>query len=229
MAKVKKVSSLVKLSMTLLILTALPVTVISFNNLSYTRSKASSTLPGSQLPNGAHYNLNVIGVPKGSTPNISSGNILFIPLSGKTLINLSIGDFVVTDVNGTDGKVAFNLPSPDLDKDGSTDYSLWIKATGQLKGKSARNNCADDPVNGEIYCSTSQMISVPSSGKPSQTFDISRDFLYIYLDINGDGTAERYQLFDDALKDNFWQYDNHGQKISEMRIYEMPSTTVSSP
>jgi hypothetical protein len=65
---------------------------------------------------------------------------------------------------------------------------------------------------------------VRTGGK--QTFqNVSRELLYVYADLNGDGTAERYNLFNDALKDYFWQYDNGGLKLLQLRFYQV-STTV---
>ena len=80
---------------------------------------AAST--GNGFPSGAHYNLNIIGVPKGKTAEMtgSSGHRIFVNLEGNTKINLSNADlsdgaFRVLDANGTDGNgAAFQLPSPD--------------------------------------------------------------------------------------------------------------------
>jgi len=50
--------------------------------------------------------------------------------------------------------------------------------------------------------------------------------LYISVDLNGDGTAERYNIFNDALQDYFWQYDNLGLKLLQLRCYPGVETTV---
>lgn len=47
--------------------------------------------------------------------------------------------------------------------------------------------------------------------------------LNIYADLDGDGTAERYPLFDEALQDCFWSYDNNGLKLLQLRFYPVPS------
>jgi len=74
---------------------------------------ASVSTTGNGGPSGAHYNLNVIGVPKNKSANFSGGNggRIFVDLSGTTRINLTEGDFSVLDANGTDGTAAFQLPA----------------------------------------------------------------------------------------------------------------------
>jgi hypothetical protein len=82
-------------------------------------------------------------------------------------------------------------------------------------------------VNGETYCNVYQLLSVREKGG-SSLVDASRDLLYIYTDMNGDGTSERYPLFDSALQGYFWDYDNQGMKLVQLRFYEMPSVVSSS-
>src|SRR6478672_10536975 len=62
---------------------------------------------GNGAPSGAHYTLNIIGVPKDKSPDFSGGNghRIFVDLgktgeAANTRINLSEGDFSVTDANG---------------------------------------------------------------------------------------------------------------------------------
>jgi len=64
---------------------------------------------GNGAPSGAHYNLNIIGVSKGKSSDMTgdNGHRIFVPLSGTTKIMLSEGDFAVLDGNGTDGSAAF--------------------------------------------------------------------------------------------------------------------------
>ena len=35
-------------------------------------------------------------------------------------------------------------------------------------------------------------------------------------------TCTRYALFDDAFMDFFWQYDNLGLKLAQLRVYPLP-------
>lgn len=64
-------------------------------------------------PDGWHFNLQLIAVPKGKSVDgtDSQGRRIFIKLSGNTRIMLSEGPFQVLDFNGTDGQAAFQLPA----------------------------------------------------------------------------------------------------------------------
>jgi len=79
---------------------------------------------GNGAPNGAHYNLNIIGVSKDKSADMTgnSGHRIFVKLWGKSKIMLAEGeDFKVLDANGTDGNGAkFQLHNPDPDGDGVT-------------------------------------------------------------------------------------------------------------
>ncbi len=66
------------------------------------------------------------------------------------------------------------------------------------------------------------MVLVREKGKNSFT-NVSKYLLYIYVDLDGDGQAERYSLFDEALQDYFWNYDNNGLKLAQLRFYEIPT------
>lgn len=186
----------------------------------------SGAMTGSGAPSGSHYNLNIIGVQNAKSANMTNqGHRIFVPLTGMCKINLTPGDFQVLDGNCTDnGSAAFQLPNPDPDNDGKTSYSVYARALGKPGGKSTTTTCATDVVTGESYCSVYQMVLTRSTGKSTFT-NVSKQLLYIYADLNGDGTPERYNLFNDALKDYFWNYDNHGLKLAQLRFYEI-STTV---
>lgn len=186
------------------------------------QSEAAQTQTGSGAPSGAHYNLNLIGVPKGKTADMtgSSGHRIFVPLEGTCKINLSAGDFQVLDGNCTDGPAAFQLPNPDPDNDGVTEYSIYARALGKPGGKSTTTTCATDPTTGEEWCSVYSMVLIRDKGKSSFT-NVSKVLLYVYADINGDGTVERYPLFDDRLQDYFWNYDNNGLKLAQLRFYQI--------
>lgn len=173
-------------------------------------------------PSGPHFNLNIIGVPKNKTANMTSGGRIFVPLVGNCQINLSMGSFSVLDANCTDGKAGFRLPSPDPANTGITTYSVYARALGKPGGRSTTTTCATDPTTGELWCSVYAMVQVRSTGKSAFT-NVSRELLYIYADINADGKLERYPLFDSALQDYYWNYDNNGMKLMQLRFYQIPT------
>ncbi len=181
---------------------------------------------GNGAPSGAHFNLNIIGVPHGKTAVMTSGNRIFVMLGSKdqvatTKINLSMGPYAVLDGNGTDGTAAFRLPNPDPDGDGVTLYSVWARALGKPGGSSSTTTCFTDTTG--TYCSDISMPLVRVSGKSKFT-DVSKYLLYVYADIDADLTTERVSLFSDPLAAYYWEYDNSGLKLAQLRFYEVPST-----
>jgi hypothetical protein len=182
-----------------------------------------AALTGNGAPAGSHFTLNIIGVPKGKTADTSGGSRMFVPLSGSTKILLREGEFQVIDGNATDGSGSFQLPNPDPENDGTTTYSVFARALGKPGGSSRTTTCATETATGETFCSVFSMVAVRTSGKQSFS-NVSRDLLYLYADIDGDGTAERYNLFNDALQDFYWQYDNNGLKLLQLRFYQVPTT-----
>ncbi len=186
------------------------------------------------IPNGAHYNLNIIGVPKGKTAAMdnNNGHRIFVKLEGNTKIMLAEGEtFQVLDANGTDGNGAkFQLPNPDPDNNGVTEYSVYARALGKPGGKADMTTGATDPGDDGIFGTAddiivySMVVLQVERTKGHQKFvNVSKELLYIYYDLDGDGTAERYNLFNDALQDYFWSYDNNGLKLLQLRFYEIPT------
>lgn len=185
-------------------------------------------------PNGAHYNLNLIGVAKDKTATMdgSSGHTIFVPLWRNTTIKLTEGEFQVLDRNGTDGNgAAFQLPNPDPDGDGTTVYSVYARALGKPFNNASIQTCATyidpDTQISELMCSVAVLTLERAKG-PSKFENVSKQLLYIYADIDADGIQERVPLFSEELQDYFWAYDNNGLKLVQLRFYEVP-TTVPAP
>jgi len=202
-----------------------PVTIKDFGLLS----------PKDIPTNGAHYNLNIIGIPKEKTAAMddNNGHRIFVNLEGNTKIMLGEGEtFQVLDANGTDGNGAkFQLPNPDPDNNGVTEYSVYARALGKPGGKADMTTGATDPGEDSIFGTDddeivySMFVLQVERTKGRQKFvNVSKELLYIYLDLDEDGNPdERYHLFDDALLDYFWSYDNNGLKLLQLRFYEIPT------
>ena len=183
---------------------------------------AGNTQTGNGAPSGAHYTLNIIGVSKDKTAAMdgNNGSRIFVPLDGKAKINLTEGDFGVLDANGTDTNGAtFSLPNPDEDGDGVTSYSVYARALGTPGGSSTTTTCASDVTDGELVCSTESMVLVRERGG-SKFDNVSRELLYVYADYDGDGDLDLIPLFDDRLENYYWDYDNKGLKVAQLRFYE---------
>lgn len=183
---------------------------------------------GNGAPSGSHYNLNLIGVPKDKSGDPGgNGHRIFVPLEGQTRIMLTeSADFQVIDADGTDGRAEFGLPNPDPENDGVTWYSVYARALGKPGGNGSMTTCAEwlNPETGEYETVCSMAVLSLERKRGKSTFEnVTRELLYIYVDLDGDGVAERYNLFNDALQDYFWQYDNNGLKVVQLRFYEIPT------
>ncbi len=192
-------------------------------------AKNNGGIKGNGAPNGAHYNLNIIGVPKDKTADMKDGNghVIFVKRDGHTKIYLQEGDYAVLDKNGTDKDGAlFQLPNPDPDYDGVTEYSIWARALGKAKGSaSITTSVASDGV--EVL--SLQTLEVQAA-KGKRTFsNVSRSLLYVYADITADDVDNPmlYPLFDDNLEEYAWEYNSNGQKLVQLRFYEIPSTAAA--
>jgi hypothetical protein len=80
----------------------------------------------------------------------------------------------------------------------------------------------------EILCSVAVLTLERSKG-PSKFENVSKQLLFIYADIDGDGIQERVPLFSEELQDYFWAYDNNGLKLVQLRFYEIPTTVPDPP
>ncbi len=197
---------------------------------------ALPAMAGNGAPGGAHYNLNIHGVDVGKTADMtnSDGHSIFVWLNDKSSIWLcqsgSVncapdGGYQVLDANGTDKDGAlFALPNPDPTNSGTTTYSVFARELGKPGGAgSSMTTCAYDPLLLENVCS---LVALPLERKSGQSkFDnVSKELLYIYADINGDSVLERVPLFSDQLQSYFWQFDNKGLRLVQLRFYECGTT-----
>jgi hypothetical protein len=191
-------------------------------------SRVPTISAGHGAPNGPHYNLNIIGVPKDKTADMTGnqGHRIFVKLEGKSKILLAEGDdFQVLDANGTDGNGAkFQLPDPFPDNDLVSVYVVYARALGTPGGWSNTLLCYDDPGSGETVCSADTLKLKRNKGK--STFrNVSKELLTLWIDTDDDGIPDtRVGLFDDAAYQYFWDYDNHGLKLAQLRFYPIPDT-----
>ena len=202
---------------------------------------------GNGAPSGAHYTLNIIGVPKDKSPNFTGGNggRIFVDLgktgaAANTRINLTEGDFGVLDANGTDGVAAFQLPNPDPDGDGTTSYSVYVRALGKPGGKATMQSCYTDDTG--TWCAVDFGVAPitieRTKGGVAKFVNVSKDLLFVdyctawAAGLDGIlGTADdvctsvsQIPLFGNDLLSYYWSYDNEGLKLAQLRFYELPTT-----
>jgi len=185
---------------------------------------------GNGAPNGTHYSLNIIGVPreKNSNPDWASGHVIFVNLGSKnvtvtTKILLSqstaSGVFDVLDKNGTDGEASFSLPAPGT-------YTVWARALGTPGGQAKITTCATDIslTTPDVICSTLNEVFVRETGG-SKFRNVTDALTTITLDPLANAAAvtacggTTVSLFDPCLQGFFWQYDNNGLKLLQVRFY----------
>ena len=206
---------------------------------------------GNGAPSGAHYTLNIIGVAKDKSPDFSGGNghRIFVDLgktglAANTRINLTEGDFAVIDANGTDGTAAFQLPNPDPDGDGTTAYSVYVRALGKPGGKSTLQSCYDDATG--TWCAADfadgvAPVTLERTKRGVAKFvNVSKDLLYVDYcaawDAGDDGVlgttddvctdVDQIPLFSNDLISYLWSYANEGLKVAQLRFYEIPTDTT---
>lgn len=200
---------------------------------------------GNGGPNGAHYNLNIIGhtTCSGDDRTGSNTHVIQVLLRGgdkaeylngqlatqidkknKIYLEQSFdGSFQVLDGNACDSDGArFKLPAP-----GS--YDIWARALGKPGGSATMTTCAtgtgEDGVLGtgddEIVCSTENVLLVRDKGRSSFT-NVTSELTTITADLDGDGSYETYQLFDSDMYDYFWNFENRGLRLAQLRFYPLP-------
>ncbi len=193
---------------------------------------AQSTTGNGAL-SGQHYSLNIIGVPrdKSTNPDWASGHVIFVDLGRKDLevttkillILSPTGSFDVLDKNGTDGEASFSLPAPGT-------YTVWARALGTPGGKAKITTCATDITLTDpgTVCSTQNTVFVRETGH-SKFQNVTDALTTIILDpVANAGAvtacgATTVSLFDPCLQGFFWQYDNNGLKLLQVRFYPNPS------
>lgn len=200
-------------------------------------------LKSNGAPSGPHYTLNIIGVDKDKTAAMdgNNGHRIFVKLwGGDSKILLQEGDFAVLDANGTDNDgAAFQLPNPDPNCDGVTDYSVYVRALGKPGGSADMQTCYTDDTGS--WCAVdyeggvSQITIGPRKGK-SQFRNESKNLLYVDYctewvdaDASGDFTADEcvdwtiIPLFGEDLSEYYWDYDNYGLRLAQLRFYYAPT------
>ena len=176
---------------------------------------------GNGAPTGYHFNLNIIGMQNDGGKNCGpGGHVIFVPLEGRTKIMLAPGeDFYVEDCNGLVGPASFVLPA-----DVSTEWSVWVRALGKPNKEADIRTCGeytdDAGITWDEICGTTITLRShkkvqpadkgPVGDEKNQKFqNVSKYLLYI------DGVP----LFADDWRGWYWDYNNKGLKIAQLRFY----------
>ena len=153
--------------------------------------------------------------------------------------------FLVLDANATDSNGAlFQLPA-----DVSKTWTVWGRALGTPGGHADMTTCATtagaDLILGtaddEVICSLNTLSLDRKSGKSTFT-NVSADLLFITITVDPTTNATlascltltattqvTLSLFNGCLQNYFWNYDNHGLKLLQLRFYPLASGTPGTP
>ena len=184
--------------------------------------------------------------------NFSDGDndgVLFDTMSKKNKIFLTQGDdFQVIDGNACDSDGAeFMLPvnnftcvddpaTEDIDETVNcedsdfTTYQVFARPLGSPKNtpQATITTCAVDDrdtastADDEVVCSTENVLLIREKGK-SNWQNVTRELTSLCWDQDGDNVCDtRIALFDDALESYFWDLDNNGVRLIQLRFYMLP-------
>jgi len=184
-----------------------------------TVTTAGVTMTGNGAPSGAHYNLNIIGVSKDKTATmtIGDGHRIFVQLNG--------GE----DAVSLNGKLAnqLNKVNKIMLQPAPAGESFQVLDANATAGVDGVFGTADD----EIVCSLSTLSMERTKGK--QTFvNVSAELLFITITVDPTAntalatclgvttiTDVTLSLFNGCLQNYFWNYDNQGLKLLQLRFY----------
>ncbi len=184
--------------------------------------------------NGPHYNLNIIGVSKDKAADVpawsnENRHTMFVPLEKKTNLYMTEGtDFAVLDANGCDGTARFQL-APGY-------YEVYARAVGTPHGKVNITPYAEFDTDGDGIANVSTTdfylgsISLEHTKKPVWQRVTGLFLADVWL-WNEDGTLyDSYTntwIFDiPELLAYWWDYDNNGCKVLQVRFYPVNETPV---
>jgi hypothetical protein len=202
---------------------------------------------GSEIPdNGAHYNLNIIGVPHNKTADMTDSNrhTIFVPL-GENGVPKSVKIYVVRN---TDNPEKFQvLDGNACDEDGATiavpyedygtlSFNVYATPLGKPNGQAKVNATVtfDEGTYGGLLMDSFSLKRENGQGKKGpKPLDISRIFRATgWIDVCGemgvedpcDITFTNVWVFNvPTMLQYLWDYHNEGLKLMQVRFY--PTTS----
>ncbi len=204
-------------------------------------------LTGNGAPSGPHYDLNIIGVTNAKNAPLtgSDRHTIFVPLNTPandpvpgTDIFLTQGPFTVCDGNAFDAAydcngiqiakqgAVFQLPCntniatatgttlvPCSTGDTAT-YSVWARAVGTPGGSGTLSTCATDLTTNTVVCSVTANVAVVVRKNGKSVFsDVTNQLTSLVT------STQTVALFGAGFQGFFWDYDNNGNKVLQLRFY----------
>jgi hypothetical protein len=93
-------------------------------------------------------------------------------------------------------------------------YTVWGRAVGTPGGSSSITTCATDLLTSTVVCSVNSNVAVftRKSGKPVFS-DVTNQLTSLVT------TTQTVALFGSGFQGFFWDYDNNGDKLLQLRFY----------
>lgn len=156
-------------------------------------------------------------------------------ISGDTYVDSATGTTKTLDaliscneaVN-TDGQI---VPVAEADVVPTANYQVWARALGKPNGSATVTTCAT--VQGELQCSLENAVLTRTKGTKPVFTDVTDALTslvvsYCFAGFDADGIcldtelATRVALFAGDTQDWFWNYDNNGLRLAQLRFYDVP-------
>src|SRR5215470_6630468 len=160
-------------------------------------------------------------------------------------ILLTPGPFTVCDGNAFDKAVdcngntvnktgaVFQLPCNNLNSlglvVGCTDngpgsiasYQVWARVVGTPGGNGTITLCAFDQTTLTEVCNTDEILM---RNKPNKFTDITKTLTTLVGATGPNSVVGNFPLFADGFSGFFWDYDNNGNKVLQLRFYPTPAS-----
>jgi hypothetical protein len=194
--------------------------------------------PGDDLKGTSRHTIMVLlNFSDASEPNsiVGDGDVLYADLDKRNKIFLAPGPyFQVTDGNACDKDgAAFTLPDSI-----ASAWDIYVRELGKPGGTGSITTCGvaagEDGVIGnqddEVVCSSESVDLIRKAGRPVWK-NVTKDLTTIdYQTLVGYDAVtnepiyvdDTVALFDAAFYQYFWDYDNNGLRLVQMRFYPVP-------
>ncbi len=96
-----------------------------------------------------------------------------------------------------------------------------MRALGKPGGSMDMYTCAEDPdlADGYICSDPDWWVEVTRSKGKSTFTNVSKELLFLSANVDADPQIEHVQLFDPLFDAYYWQVDNSGLRLAQMRFY----------
>jgi len=207
----------------------------------------SIAFAGNGAPSGSHYNLNLLGKDNCKAEDMTGSNrhSIFMllnyhdatpldPTTSPTLdrrnkIFLQEGEFKVIDGNACDGAI-FQLPQNECDvltvgEVSGCDYDVYIRGLGSPKNNpyADMTTCRiDTRTEPDTYQCSTETVTVERHKGKSTFSNVTKELTTLCLNTVDDPNNtcdERVLLFTDEFYQYYWDYDNFGLRLAQLRFY----------